>query len=110
MWRRTATVLVVITAIAGASTQAHAWGGRGHRIVAAIAAQLIADKAARLDAIVQQLEKDNNFVDAASYPDEFIRDHDPARQFNPWHFADLPDGGGQFDCTAQNCLFNALSK
>ncbi len=49
-------------------------------------------------------------MDAASYPDEFIRDHDPDRQFNPWPFADLPDDGSQFDCTAQNCLFDALAK
>jgi hypothetical protein len=74
--------------------------------VAAIAMLLIPEKAAQMNAILGQLEKDNNFIDAASYPDEFIRDHDPARKFNPWHFADLRDDGQPFVCG--ECLFKAL--
>src|SRR5262249_42756512 len=46
--------------VSSASTDALAWGGRGHRIVAAVAAQLIPAKAAKLDAIVRKLEKNNN--------------------------------------------------
>ena len=86
-----------------------AWGGRGHRIVAAVAVALIPAKAARIDQILRQLEEDNNIVDAASYPDEFIREHDPKQQFSPWHFADLPDDGSKLDCASQHCLFDALS-
>jgi hypothetical protein len=85
---------------------AQAWGGRGHRIVAAIAMQLIPDKAARIDAVLSQLEVDHNFVDAASYPDEYIRDHDPGRHFNAWHYANLRDSGQPFACG--KCLFTAL--
>jgi hypothetical protein len=108
--RTAAAVITALTVLSSASTDALAWGGRGHRIVAAVAALLIPDKAARLDQIVQQLEMDSNFIDAASYPDEFIRNHDPNRQFSSQHFADLPDDGSQFDCASQNCLFDALSK
>jgi hypothetical protein len=90
-----------------APSEAFAWGGLGHRTVAAIAMSLIPQKAAQMNTILGQLEKDNNFIDAASYPDEFIRDHDPARVFNPWHFADLRDDGKQFVCG--NCLFKALA-
>src|SRR6266567_5490840 len=84
-------------------SEAFAWGGLGHRTVAAIAMSLIPDKAAQMNTILRKLEKDNNFVDAASYSDEFIRNHDPAHKFNSWHFADLRDDGQPFDCG--ECLF-----
>jgi len=88
------------------ASDAAAWGGLGHRTVAAIAMRLIPQKAAKMDAILKQLEKDNNFIDAASYPDEFIRDHDPAGKFSSWHFADLRDDKKPFVCG--ECLFNEL--
>ena len=91
----------------GLSTQALAWGGLGHRTVAAIAMALLPDKAAAMDELLRALETDNNDIDAASYPDEFIRNHDPKRTFSPWHFADLPDDGSAFTCGG-NCLFDAL--
>jgi hypothetical protein len=72
MWRAAfATLIAIMTT--SVSTEALAWGGRGHRIVAAIAMLLIPEKAAQMNTILGQLERDNNFVDAASYPDEFIR-------------------------------------
>jgi S1/P1 Nuclease len=105
MWRAAlATLIAVVTT--SVSTEALAWGGRGHRIVAAIAMLLIPEKAAQMNTILGQLEKDNNFVDAASYPDEFIRAE--THTFDTWHFADLPDGGQTFVCG--ECLFKALSE
>jgi nuclease S1 len=105
MWRTAlATLIAVVTT--SVSTEALAWGGRGHRIVAAIAMLLIPEKAAQMNTILGQLEKDNNFVDAASYPDEFIRAE--THTFDTWHFADLPDGGQTFVCG--ECLFKALSE
>lgn len=106
MWRTSAAVVVAATIASSISTEALAWGGRGHRIVAAVAAVLIPEKAAKMDAILQQLELDNSFVDAASYPDEYVRDHDPQKKFSPWHYANLPDNGNPFNCG--KCLFNAL--
>lgn len=99
--------LVTTLIFCGVPSEAFAWGGLGHRTVAGIAMSLIPDKAAQMNTILRKLEKDNNFVDAASYPDEFIRDHDPAHKFNSWHFADLKDDGQTFDCG--ECLFKALS-
>src|SRR5262249_19756255 len=55
---------------------------------------------------LRKLEQNNNFIDSASYADEFLRSHDPAHKLNPWHFADLPDDGSTFNCG--QCLFNAL--
>jgi S1/P1 Nuclease len=80
---------VVLLILCGAPGAALACGGHGHRTVAAIAMSLIPEKAARMSAILTQLETDDNFIDAASYPDEFIRDHDLERKFSPWHFSDL---------------------
>jgi len=88
------------------SPSAEAWGGLGHRVVASIAMILIPEKAGRMEAILGQLEMDKTFIDAASYPDEFIRNHDKTRQFAPWHFADLRDDGQPFVCG--ECLFMAL--
>ena len=61
-------LIVTLVMLGGLSAEASAWGGRGHRTVAAIAMALIPEKAARLNAILGQLETDNNFIDAASYP------------------------------------------
>ena len=88
------------------SSSALAWGGLGHRTVAAIAMLLIPEKAARMEAILAQLEMDGDFVDAAAYPDEFIRDHDRSHKFDAWHFAALPDDGTPFVCG--ECLLKTL--
>jgi nuclease S1 len=84
------------------------WGGFGHRTVAAIAMQLVPPaKIQAMNTLLAQFEMDRNFIDAASYPDEWIRDHDPKCQFSTWHYADLPDEGSEFVC--KECLFKALS-
>jgi hypothetical protein len=88
-------------------TAAQAWGGLGHRTVAAIAENLLpAAKVARMNALLGMLETDNSFVDAASYPDEYLRD--VSHQWDTWHFADLPDDGSTFSCN-NTCLFDQLS-
>jgi hypothetical protein len=103
-----AALALVVTMTA--ASEAHAWGGLGHRTIAAIAAKVMPRaKMAKINVIMRQLEIDNDLVDGASYPDEFIRDHDPERRFNPWHYADLPDDGSAFDCARARCLFDALS-
>jgi hypothetical protein len=90
-----------------ASSSVLAWGGLGHRIVATIALQLLPpEKVQAMNAMLVQLEMDGDFVDAASYPDEWVRNHDPGHQFGPWHFADLPDDGSSFHCG--NCLLKEL--
>jgi len=105
MWRAALAILIATTTTS-LSTDALAWGGRGHRIVAAIAMLLIPQKAAQMNTILGQLEIDNNFVDAASYPDEFIREHDEGHKFNRWHFANLRDDNHTFVCG--ECLLKAL--
>jgi len=106
--RLAVSAAAIAAALLVGAPPAAAWGGLGHRTVAAVAMALIPDKAAKMNAILAQLEKDNDFVDAASYPDEYIRDHDPGHTYNPWHFADLPDDpAASFNCGG-NCLFDEL--
>jgi hypothetical protein len=107
--RTIAKLLVVLLAALstlGFAAPACAWGALGHRVIASIAMKLIPQKGADIDFVLRQLEMDADFIDAASYPDEFIRDHDPDRQFSSWHFANLPDDGTPFVCA--ECLFTAL--
>jgi hypothetical protein len=99
--------LVWLALFATVPQRALAWGAVGHRTVAAVAAQLLpAGKVQQMNVLLGQLEKDNNFIDAASYPDEYLRG--VSKQWNDWHFADLPDDGGPFSC-ANDCLFDQLS-
>lgn len=104
MWRLAAATLLACLAL---PSVALAWGGHGHRAVAAIAARLLpADRYQRMNAVMAKLEKDKNFIDGASYPDEYVRSVDPSK--DPWHFADLPDGAATFHCG--QCLFYALDR
>lgn len=98
-------LIVTLLTLCCGSAESMAWGGRGHRTVAAIAMALIPEKAGQLNKVLSQLEMDNNFIDAASYPDEFVRSHDPGHKLSPWHYADLPDGNQTFVCG--QCLFQA---
>jgi hypothetical protein len=99
-------LLIFALMICLSSSSALAWGGLGHRTVAAIAMLLIPEKAAKMEAILAQLEMDGDFVDAAAYPDEFIADHDRNHKFDAWHFAALPDDATPFVCG--ECLLKTL--
>jgi hypothetical protein len=102
--KRLALVALLLCALCHSAL---AWGSLGHRTVAAIAIQLLPpEKVQTINRMLAKLEMDGNFIDAASYPDEFIRDHDPKHKFDPWHYADLTDEGSQFICG--NCLLKAL--
>jgi hypothetical protein len=106
----TAQIITAFLAVLVFAVPSHAlaWGAKGHRTVAAIAADLLPPaKVAQMDALLKQLEADKDFIDAASYPDEYVRDHDPQRKFSPWHYSNLPDAG-PFTCGV--CLYSALDQ
>jgi hypothetical protein len=103
-------VLLLCLLASALPSSAYAWGGVGHRVVAAIALALIPDKAAKISPLLAKLEMDKRFIDAASYPDEYVRAHDPDKVMAPWHFADLPEAGAPpFQCHG-DCLFDALGQ
>jgi nuclease S1 len=92
---------------------AHAWGGDGHRTVAAIAFKLLPPaKAAALDRLLQKSDVREGFVDAASYPDEVIRPRDHAGEFGPWHYVDWPIDAQEYspDVCKPDCIINELPK
>jgi nuclease S1 len=105
--------LFVASTILATPHQAHAWGGDGHRTVAAIAFKLLPQaKAAALDRLLIRSDVREHFVDAASYPDEVIRKQDHAGRFSSWHYVDWPVNAAEFPesvCTP-DCILKELPK
>jgi len=83
---------------------ASAWGGDGHRTVAAIAIKLLPpDKAGAVDNLLRRSDVGRGFVDAASFPDEVIRPEDHRHVLSPWHYVDWPVDAATYSdsfCTA----------
>jgi nuclease S1 len=103
------TLALALAANIAQPRQALAWGGDGHRTVAAIAFKLLPPaKAAALDRLLQRSE----VIDAASYPDEVIRAHDHAGHFSPWHYVDWPEGAANVPSSAcmPDCILQELPK
>jgi nuclease S1 len=103
--------IIAALILGGATNNASAWGGDGHRIVAAIAFKLLPpDKANALDQLLQQSLVDRDFVDAASYADEVIRAEDHANKFGPWHFVDWEDDGSDYsdNVCKPDCIIREL--
>jgi hypothetical protein len=98
-----------------AATPQHdtAWGSDGHRTVAAIALDLLPKaKADALNRLLQGSDVREDFIDAASYPDEVIRPEDHAGRFAPWHYVDWPIDAADYSssvCTP-DCIIEELPK
>jgi hypothetical protein len=61
--------LFLASTVLAAPQQAHAWGGDGHRTVAAIAIKLLPPaKAAALDRLLHRSDVREGFIDAATTP------------------------------------------
>jgi S1/P1 Nuclease len=115
-WRKP---MKAIVALLGLSTllavpqQASAWGGDGHRTVAAIAFKLLPPaKAAALNRLLQGSDVREDFVDAASYPDEVIRNQDHTGHFSPWHYVDWHVNVPEYSPSLCNpdCILEELPK
>jgi nuclease S1 len=112
--RKLYVTLLVAALSAGAFVpQAFAWGGDGHRTVAAIAMKLLPpEKAAAIDKLLRDSNVDRGFVDAASYADEVIREQDHRHKFSPWHFVDWPSDTEDYSASfcKPDCIINELQK
>jgi nuclease S1 len=84
-----------------------AWGGKGHEIVAYIAAAHLT-KTAR-NKIKAILPKDETLAQAATLPDRIKPD---IPELNPLHYVDLPRGATRYDrerdCPQRNCIVEAI--
>jgi hypothetical protein len=105
--------LLLACALSASPMPAWAWGGDGHRTVAAIAFKLLPPaKAAALDRLLRQSDVREGFIDAASYPDEVIRKQDHRGLFSPWHYVDWPVDAAEYPpsvCTP-DCILQELPK
>ena len=105
--------LFLVSTILAVPQQAHAWGGDGHRTIAAIAIKLLPPaKAAALDRLLRRSDVREGFIDAASYPDEVIRKHDHAGHFSPWHYVNWPVDATEYDQSVckPDCILQELPK
>lgn len=81
----------------------HAWGSKGHKVVAALSLEYLSD-AARSG--IQSLlgADDDKYINAAVWADQ-IRNDRP--QSKPWHFVDIPSNAAGYDpardCKKQDC-------
>lgn len=98
--RRIILALLIAALTPGLS---HAWGSKGHKVVAALSLEYLSD-AARTG--VQSLlgADDDKYINAAVWADQ-IRNDRP--QTKPWHFVDIPNNAPGYDpardCKNQNC-------
>ena len=96
---------IILAFVIAALTPAmgHAWGTKGHKVVAALSLEYLSDSAR---AGVQSLlgPDDSNYINAAVWADQ-IRNDRP--QTKPWHFVDIPNNAPGYDpardCKNQNC-------
>jgi hypothetical protein len=108
-----AIAFLSLSMLSALSQQAVAWGGDGHRTVAAIAGKLLPPaKAAALDRLLQGSDIREDFIDAASYPDEVIRNQDHSGHFSPWHYVDWPDNAADYPSSVcmPDCIIQELPK
>ena len=85
----------------------HAWGEKGHEIVAYIAAAHLTQTARnKINAILPQ---DETLAQAATLPDRIKPD---IPELNPLHYVDLPRGATRYDrqrdCPQRNCIVEAI--
>jgi nuclease S1 len=110
---KTSYLAVLAIFLAGFSSEALAWGADGHRAVAAIAIKLLPpDKAQAANNLLSNSDVDRDFVDAASYADEVIRERDHRHVFSPWHFVDWPADAATYSDSFcdPDCIVNELPK
>jgi hypothetical protein len=105
--------LLALSTVLAVPQQARAWGGDGHRTVAAIAFKLLPPaKAAALDRLLRGSQVREGFVDAASYPDEVIRNQDHTGHSSPWHYVNWPANIADYSPSActPDCIIEELPK
>jgi hypothetical protein len=104
---------VLSLVLTGFASEAMAWGGDGHRSVAAIALKLLPpNKAQTVDNLLRNSDVGRGFVDAASYADEVIRERDHRNVFGPWHFVDWPADAAAYSDSfcGTSCITSELAK
>lgn len=107
--RRSRTSMLAISALALLSAgDAHAWGDRGHSIVAEIGMRHLSPSAT---AAVQDLLGPESMASIASWADDY-KNTPEGKATKPWHYVDIDIAKDQYspsDCPQGGCLVSALN-
>ncbi|MDH5822876.1 S1/P1 nuclease [Luteimonas sp. RD2P54] len=96
-----------------AAAPAQAWGPRGHRLVAELAAGALSPEVrAEVDALLRN-EPDPTLPGIATWADELrAKDPDLGRASAPWHYVNLAESGCSYvasrDCPDGDCVVEAI--
>jgi len=81
----------------------HAWGSKGHKVVAALSLEYLSD-GARAEIASLLGPDDGKYINAAVWADQIRNDRPKTK---PWHFVDIPNNAAGYDpsrdCKNQNC-------
>jgi hypothetical protein len=81
----------------------HAWGSKGHKVVAALSLEYLSDPA-RAEIASLLGADDGKYINAAVWADQIRNDRPKTK---PWHFVDIPNNAAGYDvardCKNQNC-------
>lgn len=107
--------IVLLGLLLACSAHASAWGDKGHRIVAHLAAAELNPRARAEAARLLAGEPDQTLAGVANWADD-LRDHDPdlGRRSSRWHYINFPRGQCTYapprDCPGGNCVIAAINR
>lgn len=107
---RIAVCFIVLCALAA---PAHAWGPRGHRLVAHLAQAQLTPHAQRQVQALLAGQPETDLAGIANWADQ-LRSHDPAlgRRSARWHYVNFVEGSCQYlparDCPDGDCVIAAI--
>lgn len=99
--------------LAALSPVAHAWGPKGHRLIAGLAAAELTPQARAQVARLLRDEAEPTLAGVANWADD-LREHDPdlGKRSSPWHYVNLAEDGCVYrppaHCPSGDCVIEAI--
>ncbi len=110
---RFSSVPIVVLVIAMLPAAAHAWGPKGHRLVAALAYSELSPQARTEVARLLRGEADPTLAGVSNWADD-LREHDPdlGKRSARWHYVNLAEDSCTYDakkhCPDGDCVIEAI--
>lgn len=110
---RLSSALVAAFVVALSPASAHAWGPKGHRLVAGLAAAELTSQARAEAARLLRGEAEPTLAGVSNWADE-VREHDPdlGKRSSPWHYVNLAEDGCAYrqsaHCPDGDCVIEAI--
>lgn len=111
--RRTLAVVLMLSALSPMA--AHAWGPKGHRLVAGLASTELTPRARTEVSRLLRGEAEPTLAGVANWADE-LREHDPdlGKRSARWHYVNLAEDGCAYrpatQCPNGDCLIEAIAR